>query len=180
MPTSRTTFGSLALAAYIAAIAAANITTAHYGLVPVGFGLTATAGTYFAGLALMLRNQVQDWLGRRAVLAAIVLGAGLSALTSPSLALASGTAFALGELADMTIYTPLRKRGWARAAATAAPFGALVDTVVFLGLAGFPLTAQGIGGQFAVKTAVTWATVLLATTYRSVRRDPVPGHTIDA
>lgn len=172
--------GALAVTAYAAAIVLANWTTAHYGLVSVGFGLTVTAGTSFAGLALMLRNQVQDWLGRRFVLAAILLGAGLSALTSTSLALASGTAFALGETADMTIYTPLRQRGWGLAATIAAPFGALVDTVVFLGVAGFPLTSQSISGQFIVKTAVTWATVLLVTAYRSVRRDPVPRNTIDA
>lgn len=180
MTTNRATLGSGALAGYIAAIAAANISTAHLGLVGIGLGYAATAGTFFAGLALMLRNQVQDWLGRRAVLAAILIGAGLSALTSPSLALASGAAFALGEFADMTIYTPLRKRGWGRAATAAAPFGALVDTVVFLGIAGFPLTTQGIGGQFIVKTAITWVTVLLVTAYRSVRRDSVPRNTLDA
>lgn len=172
--------GAAALAAYAAAIVTANWTTAHLGLVSIGFGLTVTAGTSFAGLALMLRNQVQDWLGRKFVIAAIVLGAALSALTSTSLALASGVAFMLGETADMTIYTPLRERGWGRAASIAAPFGALVDTIVFLGIAGFPLTTQSISGQFIVKTAITWATVLLVTAYRSVRRDPVPRNTLDA
>lgn len=180
MPTSRTTFGSLALAGYIAAIAAANITTAHYGLIPVGFGLTATAGTYFAGCALMLRNVVQDAFGRRMVLAAILIGAALSALTSPSLALASGVAFGIGELADTTVYTPLRKRGWARAVLPASFLGAVIDTFVFLDLAGFPVTTRGVAGQIVGKFWVVWVPVALVAIYRSVRRVQVSRNTIDA
>jgi hypothetical protein len=33
---------------FIATILAANYVTTEYGMVPVGFGLVATAGTYFA------------------------------------------------------------------------------------------------------------------------------------
>lgn len=172
--------GTLVAAAYALAIVAANWTTAHYGLVSVGFGLTATAGTYFAGSALMLRNQVQDLLGRRFVLAAILLGAALSALTSTSLALASGAAFAIGELADMTLYTPLRKSGWARAVIPASLLGAVIDTFVFLDLAGFPVTTRGVAGQIVGKTWVVWVPVALVAIYRSVRRDPVPRNTLDA
>ena len=61
--------------AYAAAIVSANRLTFRYGLIPVGFGLTATAGTYCAGCALMLRNQVQDLLGRGFVAATILAGA---------------------------------------------------------------------------------------------------------
>lgn len=177
---TRTKLGSIALAAYIGSIAAANITTAHYGLIPVGFGLTATAGTYFAGAALMLRNLVQDAFGRRAVIAAILIGALLSALTSPALALASGSAFLIGELADMTLYTPLRKRGWARAVIPASFLGAVIDTFVFLHLAHFPVTAAGVSGQIVGKTWAVWVPVALVATYRSVRRDPVSRNTVDA
>jgi uncharacterized PurR-regulated membrane protein YhhQ (DUF165 family) len=166
--------GAGALAVYAAAIFAANWTTNHYGLVYLGLGFTVTSGTFFAGAALMLRNQVQDWLGRPFVFVAIVAGALLSAWTSPSLAKASALAFVLGEGFDMAVYTPLRKHGWGRAALTAAPVGSIVDTLVFLGIAGFPLTFQSIGGQFTVKTLVTWATVGIATgirKWRSERRD---------
>lgn len=180
MTKTRTTFGSIALAGYIGTIAAANITTAHYGLIPVGFGLTATAGTYFAGCALMLRNLVQDTFGRRAVIAAILLGAVLSALTSPSLALASGVAFGIGELADTTVYTPLRRTGWARAVLPASFLGAVVDTFVFLDLAGFPVTTHGVAGQIVGKFWVVWVPVALVAISRSVRRDPVPRNTLDA
>jgi hypothetical protein len=65
-------------AAYVASIVAANVTLAAFGLVPVGFGLLAPAGVLWAGIALTLRDLVQDSLGRGAVAFAIVLGAGLS------------------------------------------------------------------------------------------------------
>jgi uncharacterized PurR-regulated membrane protein YhhQ (DUF165 family) len=82
-------------------------------MVPVGFGLVATAGTYFAGLAFVLRDSVQDAGGRRLVLTLIIAGALLSYLVSdPFIALASGVAFLVSETVDMGIYTPLRKRGY--------------------------------------------------------------------
>lgn len=143
---------------YIAAIVAANWLTAHHGLVPVGFGLTATAGTFAAGAALLLRDLVQDTAGRAAVLASILAGAVLTWATSPALAVASSTAFLLAEAADMAVYTPLRERGWARAVLASNAVGAVVDTVAFLSLAGFPVTASAVGGQLAGKLA--WATAL--------------------
>ncbi|MFM9566146.1 VUT family protein [Streptomyces turgidiscabies] len=169
------------LAAYIAAIVAANWLTTRYGLVHLpGMALTVTAGTYAAGAALLLRDVVQDICGTRSVFAGIAAGATLTALTSPSLAVASTVAFLLAELLDMAAYTPLRKRGWARAALASGCVGALVDTLVFLSIAGFPITVQSIGGQMVGK--VLWATalpVLLILTVRQVRR-AVPRHSLGA
>lgn len=62
-------------AALLACILAANYVTSRFGLVPVGFGLAATAGTYFAGLALVLRDSLQDVGGKRWVVAVIAAGA---------------------------------------------------------------------------------------------------------
>lgn len=180
--TARRLFGVAALAGYVAAIVAANWATHRYGLAPVGFGLTATAGTYAAGCALMLRNLVQDALGRRLVLAAILAGALLSALTSsPALALASGTAFGLSETLDMAVYTPLRRKGWARAVIPASLLGAVVDTFVFLYLAGFPVTAPGVLGQLVGKTWAVWLPVAAVAIARGVsRRGAIPRDTVHA
>jgi len=170
-----------AITAYILAIVTANWLTTRYGIVPVGFGLTATAGTYCAGAALLFRDVVQDLCGWRWVLAGIATGAILTALTSPALAVASTVAFLLAELLDTAVYTPLRERGWARAALVSGCVGAVVDTLVFLSLAGFPLTANGIGGQLVGKAV--WATalpVLLVLVIRQVRRGPVSRHSLGA
>lgn len=167
---SKTSRAVAAGAAFIAAILAANYVTTRYGMVPVGFGLIATAGTYFAGATFILRDAVHDVAGRRAVLALILLGAGLSfAISAPFIALASAVAFLLSESADFLVYQPLRKRGYVRAAVASNTVGALVDTVAFLAIAGFPIR-EAIAGQMAGKVAVTAVVVLLVAVVRRARR----------
>jgi hypothetical protein len=144
-------------AGYAAALAAANLATSRYGLVRAGFGLTVTAGTYTAGLALALRDSLHETAGVRGVLAALAAGITLSALTAdPRIVLASTVAAAVGELADLAAYTPLRARRRRTAVAVSGAVGGLVDTVGFLWLAGFPVTGQTVGGQLLVKAV--WVT----------------------
>jgi queuosine precursor transporter len=163
-----------AVLGYIGSVAAANWLTATYGLVPVGFGLLATAGTYAAGLAFIARDAVQDAAGRVVVLAALAVGAGLSWwLSTPALALASAAAFGLSELVDMAIYTPLRKRGYIRAAVASNLVGSIVDTVVFLQLAGFGLATLVVAGQLVGKAWVTVGTVGLVVMVRALLRHRV-------
>jgi len=163
-----------AVAAYLATIVAANWLTAHYGLVPVGFGLLATAGTYAAGLAFVARDAVQDTSGRIVALGALVAGCALSWwLSTPALALASLVAFGMSELADMAIYTPLRRRGYVRAAVASNLVGSVVDTVVFLWLAGFGLAPLVVAGQLAGKAWITAAVVAVVVIARAVLRNRV-------
>lgn len=173
--------GAAALLAYALTIVSANWLTSRYGLVHVAPGLVTTAGTFAAGAALLARDLVQDTLGRAWVLAGIVLGALLTWTTSPALAVASATAFLLAEVTDMAAYTPLRRRGWARAVLASNTIGALVDTLAFLWLAGFPITTAAIGGQLVGKLA--WATLLpvaAVLTVRQVRHGHVPRDTVGA
>ena len=144
------------LAAYIATVFVANWLTGSFGLVVVGFGLLVTAGTYSAGFALGLRDALHEVGGIRWVLAGIAVGAALSAVVSPSLALASGAAFLLAELLDLAVYTPLRRRGHRRAVIASNLVGGIADTLVFLALAGFPIVAETVGGQVLVKAM--WCT----------------------
>lgn len=167
-----------AAAAYVAAIVTANVMTARLGLVPVGFGLMATAGTYAAGLAFGARDLIQDAAGRHGVIAAIAAGGLLSwLLSTPALAVASTTAFVIAEAADWVIYTPLRAKGWARAVLASNAAGAVVDTLAFLALAGFPLTGQSVTGQLVGK--ILWATVLPIVAVKAVNR-ALPRHPIGA
>ncbi len=143
------------LIGYIGTIVLANWAIQTFGLVGVGFGLAAPAGVYFAGLALTLRDLTQEALGKRAVLLAILAGAGLSALLSPALALASGAAFLASELADFAVYQPLRERRWLLAVAASNAVGLVVDSWLFLTLAGLPLAL--VPGLVLGKV---WATLL--------------------
>lgn len=157
--TGRRALASLALIAYITSIFLANWLTSHYGLVPMGFGLVATAGTYAAGFALLARDAVQRTVGIPLTLAAMGVGVLLSAvLADPRVALASAVAFGAAELVDLFVYTPLSRRGWGRAVLGSNIVSAPVDTVVFLAIAGFPVTVAAVAGQLVGK--VLWATVL--------------------
>lgn len=143
----------------VVTVAAANWVTTRYGLVPAGFGLLVTAGTYFAGISLGLRDLLQQVGGICWALAAVAAGIAVSFLMGDGrIALASAVAFGLGELADLFVYTPIRRRNWRPAVVVGNAIGALVDTLVFLSIAGFPLTGQSVGGQMLVKGV--WCTAL--------------------
>lgn len=157
----------VAIVAYVATVVAANWLTARYGLVPVAPGLLATAGTYAAGAAFVARDAVQDVTGRRWAILAVLVGAGLSWwLSTPALALASGAAFLASELADMAVYTPLRRRGYVRAAVASNAAGAVVDTLLFLTLADIPVTVLVVAGQLVGKAWVTALAVALVLIWR--------------
>jgi uncharacterized PurR-regulated membrane protein YhhQ (DUF165 family) len=161
---------ALLTAAFLACILAANYVTTAYGMIPVGFGLMATAGTYLAGMTFVLRDSLQDAAGKRWTLAAIAAGAALSfAVADPFIALASAVAFGLAELADLAIYTPLRKRGYIRAAIASNIVGAIVDTVIFLWIAGFPIM-DALLGQMVGKLLITLAVVVIVAAARAVRK----------
>jgi uncharacterized PurR-regulated membrane protein YhhQ (DUF165 family) len=157
--------GIAALATYILTIVAANWAIATFGMVGVGFGLLAPAGVYFAGLAFTLRDAVQETLGRRWAVGAILVGAALSALISGPLALASGIAFLVSELCDFAIYTPLRKRSKPVAVALSNTVGAVVDSALFLWLAFGSL--EFLSGQVLGKSWTTLLAVALMLAIRS-------------
>src|SRR5438552_11492439 len=105
---------------YVASVFLANWFIGHVGtqyqpdgphVIPVGFGLEAPSGVLWVGIALVARDLVQQFFGRPFAVAAMLVGAGLSYLVAPSLALASAVAFLLSETADLLVYTPLIRRG---------------------------------------------------------------------
>lgn len=151
---------------YALTIVLANWAIVTFGFVPVGFGLVAPAGVYFAGFVFTFRNLVQQTAGRRWGYAAIAWGALLSAVVAPraelggplALPLASGVAFAISETADVLVWNPLRRRGWwMRAMGVGDLAGQAVDSLIFLALAfgGVELWL----GQTAGKAWCTWATM---------------------
>lgn len=137
--------GGAVLVGFTACIPAANWLIGHVGtvcvpdgpcLIPVAPGIAAPSGVLVVGLALVLRDLVQRRLGRYWALAAIALGAVLSAIFAPpSLVLASTSAFLLSELADLGVYTPLQQRGLVLAVVASSAVGLVIDSVVFLFLA---------------------------------------------
>jgi uncharacterized PurR-regulated membrane protein YhhQ (DUF165 family) len=177
--------GGLAVAAYIGTIFAANWFIAHVGsqkfpggphTIPVGFGLDAPSGVLWVGVALTLRDVVQAALGRRLVVLAILVAAGLSYLVAPAFALASAVAFLVSELFDFAVYTPLAERGrWFAAVGASNTVGAVADSALFLALA-FGSVAL-LPGQVLGKL---WMTLAALPLLPVVRRRVVPWATAPA
>ena len=151
-----------ALLVYGASILLANWLIQNVGLVlepggpryaPVGFGLLAPSGAYAAGVTFVARDVVQRTAGRRWAIGAIVAGTLLSVLVSPQLALASGAAFFFSELADFAVYTPLHRRRFVLAVFASGIVGSVLDSVIFLGIAGIPL-AVALPGLLLAKVWV--------------------------
>lgn len=164
---ARGVVGWLAVAAYVGSILAANWLIRNAGtvvlpdgthLLPVGFGLLAPSGSYAAGVTFVARDVVQRVLGRSVAIWAILLGALLSALVDPRLALASGTAFLFSELVDFGVYTPLQKRSFVAAVVASGVVGSMVDSLIFLSIAGIPLAAALPG----LLLAKVWVQLLAA------------------
>jgi hypothetical protein len=150
----------------------ANWLTNRYGLVPIGFGLLVTAGTFAAALSLIGRDWVQTATNRRWAVPVLILAAALlsAVVASPALAVASGLAFLVSELVDWSVFTPLRDRSLPLAVVVSSLVAAPVDTVLFLQVAGFPVTIAAVAGQVLVKTGLA----LLVGFALTARRDPVP------
>jgi uncharacterized PurR-regulated membrane protein YhhQ (DUF165 family) len=154
---------------FIATIFCANWAIQAYGLVPVGPGLIAPAGVYFAGLAFTFRDLAQERVGRRWIVAAIIAGAVISGLVSTKFALASGIAFLVSELLDFAVYSPLRKRNWIGAVVASNVVGLVADSIVFLLLAFGSL--QYLPGQIVGKA---WMTLLAVAVLWLLRRRLAP------
>lgn len=168
----------IAFIAYLATIPLANWLIGNVGtvcipdgpcLLPVGFGLDAPSGVFVIGLALVLRDIVQRQYGPVVALGAIACGAVLSAFVAPAaLVFASVAAFALSELLDFAIYTPLAKRRLVLAVAVSSAVGAVADSVLFLWIAFGSL--DHVTGQIVGKWQMIAIATLAIAALRSRRR----------
>jgi len=126
---------------FLLCIPAANLLIQHVGttcitngpcLIPIAPGLMAPSGVLLIGLALALRDALQQHASSRVVFGCIVGGGLLSLLFSPpALAIASALAFLLSELADWAVYSRLRQRGLHAAILLSGLVGAVLDSLLF-------------------------------------------------
>lgn len=164
------TIGVVSALAFVGTVYAANWAITRYGIVPVGFGLMAPAGVFFAGLAFLLRDTTHRTLGRPAVLAAIVAGAILSWIVADGrIALASAIAFLVSELADWAVYEPLHQRSFLGGVVASNLVGSVVDSLIFLSVAFGSLAF--LDGQIVGKLWITVAAVPLLVGARMVVRE---------
>lgn len=135
--------GSIVLANYFIVHGFPGTTATPFGTytVPVGFGLVAPAGVYMSAVAFPARDVLQRTGGRYLGVVAILLGALLSWwLSSPIIAMASGVTFLCSETLDFAIYTPLQRDRFVLAVVVSGLAAALLDSWLFLYLAGLPMS----------------------------------------
>ena len=107
----------------------------HFGLQEV---LTWGAFTYpVAFLVTDLTNRrFGAGAARQVVYAGFAIAVVLSVwLATPRIAIASGSAFLVAQLLDISIFDRLRREAWWRAPFISSVFGSVIDTVIFFSLA---------------------------------------------
>lgn len=159
--------GLVALGLFIATVYVANWLVSHYGIVNVGFGLQAPAAVFSVGAAFTLRDAVHRTLGPKFVVLGIAVGAALSYSIAPAFATASGVAFLVSELADLTVYTPLERKSWLGAVVLSNTVGLALDSWIFLSIAFGSL--DFFWGQCVGKAWMTALTIAVIAAVRASR-----------
>lgn len=120
---------------------------ANYGVLrPINDWLTM--GHFIFPFAFLLTDLFNRLLGtaaaRRLVLGGFLIAVAVSwAVASPRVALASGTAFLIGQWVDIWIFDRLRYDRWWRAPAVSSAVASVVDTALF-----YSLAFAGTGGTW--------------------------------
>lgn len=160
MLTSRYTF---VYALLMAAIVVASNVLVQFHLTGTLWGIALgdilTWGAFVYPVAFLVTDLTNRQFGpaiaRRVVLVGFVVGVALSFwLSEPRIAIASGTAFLIGQLLDISVFNELRRQTWWKAPLIGSLVGTAIDTVLFFSLAFAPLFAFiGPNVDFAVAPA---------------------------
>ena len=135
--------------------------------IPINDWLTWGALSYPVAFLVtdLINRRVGPESARRVVYVGFACGVVLSLLTSTvRIALASGTAFLLAQLADVWLYDRMRRAAaWWRAPLVSSTLASALDTALFFSLAfawtGLPWATQAIG-DYGVKMAVAGAMLI--------------------
>jgi hypothetical protein len=119
--------------------------------------LTFGAFTYpVAFLVTDLTNrQFGPTAARKVVFVGFIAGVILSVLlATPRIAVASGSAFLVGQLLDITVFNRLRRQSWWKAPLMGSVIGSVLDTVIFFSLSFAPVFGFiGPNDDFAIAAA---------------------------
>lgn len=144
------------IVAMIVVVVASNVLVQF----PINDWLTWGAFSYpFAFLVTDLTNRRHGpERARRVVYVGFAVGVALSAVVAPSrIAIASGAAFLVAQLADITLFDCLRRQSWWRAPLVSSFLASALDTAVFFGFAfagtGLPWVTWALG-DYGVKLAM--------------------------
>ncbi|MBX4335935.1 VUT family protein [Bartonella raoultii] len=120
-------------------VTASNILV-QYPVYWFGLNELLTYGAFTYPFAFLVNDLTNRFYGptaaRRVVYAGFFAGIFVSwILATPRLAIASSLAFLFGQLLDIVVFAPLRRKTWWKAPLAAALVGSALDTVLFFSLA---------------------------------------------
>ena len=126
--------------AAMAAVVAASNYLVQFPVTQFGLGEILTWGAFTYPVAFLVNDLTNRRFGpaaaRRVVLAGFVLAVALSIwLASPRIAIASGTAFLVAQLLDVSVFNTFRGQAWWRAPFISTMIGSVVDTLLFFSIA---------------------------------------------
>jgi len=98
-----------------------------------------TWGAFTYPLAFLVNDLTNRQFGpvaaRKVVFVGFAIGVAFSFYASvPRIAIASGTAFLVGQLLDVTLFNRLRRQSWWKAPLVGSFFGSILDTVLFFSI----------------------------------------------
>ena len=120
-------------------VVASNILV-QYPFEPFGLGDYLTWGAFSYPVAFLVTDLTNRRFGattaRQLVIVGFIIAVVLSVwLATPRIALASGTAFLVGQLLDITVFNRLRRQSWWHAPLAGSVVGSALDTALFFSLA---------------------------------------------
>jgi uncharacterized PurR-regulated membrane protein YhhQ (DUF165 family) len=120
-------------------VVASNILV-QYPFEPFGLGDYLTWGAFSYPVAFLVTDLTNRRYGsataRQLVIVGFIIAVRLSIwLATPRIALASGTAFLVGQLLDITVFNRLRRQSWWHAPLAGSVVGSALDTALFFSLA---------------------------------------------
>ncbi|CAH1656127.1 putative queuosine precursor transporter [Hyphomicrobiales bacterium] len=144
MNTSRTVAGLvsqlwLPVAAMAAVVVLSNVAV-QYPFTPFGLADYLTWGAFTYPVSFLITDLTNRRYGpklaRRLVIVGFIIAVIASiAAASPRIAIASGTAFLVGQLLDISVFNNLRRLAWWRAPLIGSLVGSAIDTALFFTLA---------------------------------------------
>jgi uncharacterized PurR-regulated membrane protein YhhQ (DUF165 family) len=143
----------LPIFAMTAVVALSNFAV-QYPIQAFGLADYLTWGALTYPLAFLVNDLTNRRFGpqmtRRVVYAGFAIAVVLSiVLATPRIAIASGTAFLVGQLLDVTVFNWLRRQTWWRAPLAGSLLGSALDTIIFFTLA--------FAGDASMSDPVTYA-----------------------
>jgi queuosine precursor transporter len=147
-----------AIAAMVVVVTASNILVQYpvaFDLGPVHLGDLLTWGAVTNPIAFLVTDLTNRYDGpnraRLVVVIGFVVALALSFyLATPRIAIASASAFLVGQLLDIAIFSRLRNRFWLVPPLTGSLLGSLIDTLIFFTIAFAPVLGF-IDGWFGME-----------------------------